>query len=226
MKSWQWLVVAALSCGSGVGAVGHPRQRQAEGKLVVDVKADYKPFGYTDPGKIVGLEVDLANDVAKRLGVSVELVPVIATNRVWVPQAGTHRPDDRDHGVQAGSRRSSDPGAVLLRRRGHRVREGIRAKTWADLKDKPITGIWGARTTRKTGEEFGAQLVVFKGVTERWPRSRRRQLRRRRFDTTFFAASGRCEVGRLRMVRRRSTPSRGAWACARTIRSSRRTSAT
>lgn len=47
-----------------------------KGKLVVGVKADYKPFGYTDPaGKIVGLEIDLASDVAKRLGVPIELVP-------------------------------------------------------------------------------------------------------------------------------------------------------
>ena len=54
-----------------------------KGKIVVGVKADYKPFGYTDPsGKIVGLEIDLANDVAKRLGVPIELVPVIAANRM------------------------------------------------------------------------------------------------------------------------------------------------
>ncbi len=54
-----------------------------KGKVVVGVKADYKPFGYTDPsGKIVGLEVDLADDVAKRLGVQIELVPVIAANRM------------------------------------------------------------------------------------------------------------------------------------------------
>ena len=60
-----------------------------KGKLVVGVKADYKPFGYTDPsGKIVGLEIDLANDVAKRLGVQVELVPVIAANRMEFVKQG------------------------------------------------------------------------------------------------------------------------------------------
>ena len=41
-----------------------------KGVLVVGTKADYRPFGYLDPsGKIVGLEADLAADVAKRLGV-------------------------------------------------------------------------------------------------------------------------------------------------------------
>jgi len=44
------------------------------GKLVVGVKADYKPFGFRDPsGAIVGLEPDLAADVAKKLGVELEL---------------------------------------------------------------------------------------------------------------------------------------------------------
>ena len=47
-----------------------------KGVLVVGTKADYRPFGYLDPsGKIVGLEPDLAADVAKRLGVKLELVP-------------------------------------------------------------------------------------------------------------------------------------------------------
>src|SRR5260221_12971146 len=87
MKSWQWLVVAALVLGGSAPNVWAQSDTLAsvkqKGKLVVGVKADYKPFGYTDPsGKIVGLEVDLANDVCKRLGVPVELVPVIAANRM------------------------------------------------------------------------------------------------------------------------------------------------
>jgi len=39
------------------------------GTLIVGVKADYKPYGFRDPsGKIVGIEPDLAQDVADRLG--------------------------------------------------------------------------------------------------------------------------------------------------------------
>ena len=33
-----------------------------KGKIVVGVKADYKPFGYDPSGKIVGLEIDLAGE--------------------------------------------------------------------------------------------------------------------------------------------------------------------
>ena len=60
-----------------------------KGKLVVGVKADYKPFGYTDPsGKIAGFEVDLAEAIAKKLGVPVELVPVVAANRMEFVKQG------------------------------------------------------------------------------------------------------------------------------------------
>ena len=39
----------------------------SRGKIVVGVKADYKPWGYriTD-GDIVGMEIDMANDVAAK----------------------------------------------------------------------------------------------------------------------------------------------------------------
>src|SRR5438477_10300136 len=84
MKWWQRLVAVALVlCGSAAWAESDTLASvKQKGKLVVGVKADYKPFGYSDPsGKIVGLEFDLANDVGKRLGVPVEFVPVIAYNR-------------------------------------------------------------------------------------------------------------------------------------------------
>src|SRR5438093_3287559 len=60
-----------------------------KGVLVVGTKADYRPFGYLDPsGKIIGFEADLAGDVAKRLGVKLELLPVVASNRIQFLQQG------------------------------------------------------------------------------------------------------------------------------------------
>jgi polar amino acid transport system substrate-binding protein len=56
---------------------------KARGALIVGVKADYKPFGFRDPsGAIIGLEPDLAADVASKLGVKLELVPVVSANRM------------------------------------------------------------------------------------------------------------------------------------------------
>ena len=66
------------------------------GTLIVGVKADYPPFGFRSPsGEIVGIEPALAADVAKSLGVKLELVPVVASNRIEVPAAGQDRPDHR-----------------------------------------------------------------------------------------------------------------------------------
>src|SRR6478735_6935696 len=62
------------------------RQR---GTLVVGVKADYRPFGFRSPsGEIVGIEPALAADVAQSLGVKLELVPVVASNRIQFLQQG------------------------------------------------------------------------------------------------------------------------------------------
>ena len=45
------------------------------GKIVIGVKADYKPWGFRDPsGKLVGMEADMAQDVADAMGVELELV--------------------------------------------------------------------------------------------------------------------------------------------------------
>ncbi len=161
-----------------------------KGKIVVGVKADYKPFGYTDPsGKIVGLEIDLANDVAKRLGVQVELVPVIAANRMEFLKQGridlmiatmAYRPDRAE--VVGIPEPFYYAGAASIFAKKN---SGI--KNWTDLKGKPICGIQGAYYNRRTGEEFGAQLVVFKGVTEAMSALEGGNCVGVVFDTTFFA---------------------------------------
>src|SRR5690348_7690691 len=62
------------------------RQR---GTLIVGVKTDYPPFGFRSPaGEIEGIEPDLAADVANSLGVKLELVPVVASNRIQFLEQG------------------------------------------------------------------------------------------------------------------------------------------
>ena len=39
-------------------------------------------------------------------------------------------------------------------------------KEWTDLKGKPVCGIQGAFYNKKTGQEFGAEIVAFKGTAE------------------------------------------------------------
>ena len=83
-------MAAALLCLGGARAnadeLATIKQR---GTLIVGVKADYPPFGLREPsGAIVGIEPSLAADVAKSLGVKLELVPVVAANRMQFLQQG------------------------------------------------------------------------------------------------------------------------------------------
>ena len=66
-----------------VSADGHKcsndvwKKVMSRGKIVVGVKADYKPWGYRDSdGSLVGMEIDMAKDVAAKMGVDLEMVPV------------------------------------------------------------------------------------------------------------------------------------------------------
>ena len=53
------------------------------GTLIVGVKNDYPPWGFlSDTGEIIGLEVDLARDLADRLGVALKLFAVTSSNRI------------------------------------------------------------------------------------------------------------------------------------------------
>ncbi|MCH8467684.1 MAG: transporter substrate-binding domain-containing protein, partial [Roseinatronobacter sp.] len=62
------------------GRLGRILQR---GRLIVGVKDDYPPWGMRDDaGEIIGFEIDLAADIADRLGVSLELIAVSAANRL------------------------------------------------------------------------------------------------------------------------------------------------
>ena len=61
----------------------------SSGKIVIGVKADYKPWGFRDDsGNLVGMEIDMAMDVAAKMGVEAELVPVQSSNRMQFLEQG------------------------------------------------------------------------------------------------------------------------------------------
>jgi len=79
----------ALFCWAGLATAGQMEEIQAKGVLVVGTKADYEPLGYFDPkGNVVGMEPDLAADLARRLHVALKIVPVTSANRIAELQAG------------------------------------------------------------------------------------------------------------------------------------------
>jgi polar amino acid transport system substrate-binding protein len=133
------------------------------GKLVVGVKADYKPWGFRDSsGALVGMEIDMAQDVADALGVELELVPVQSSNRMQFLEQGkidlmiatmSDRSDRRKVvGIPEPNYYTS--GTNLLARAGA-------VSKWEDLRDKPVCGKQGAFYNKVVAQRYGAKIIAF-----------------------------------------------------------------
>ncbi len=139
------------------------------GTLIVGVKADYKPYGFRDPsGAIIGIEPDLAADVAKRLGVKLELVPVVSSNRMQFLEQGkidlmiatmNDKPDRRKV-VYIVEPSYYSSGVNILTPKAAKLKE------WADLKGKKVCMIQGAWYNKQIQQDYGAEIVAFKGTSE------------------------------------------------------------
>jgi polar amino acid transport system substrate-binding protein len=158
------LAAAAVSSGASADAIDDIRKR---GKLIVGVKADYAPYGFLNSeGKVVGLEPDLAQDVADVLGVQLELVPVVSSNRMQFLEQGKIDlmiATMTDTSERRGVVEIVDPNYYSS---GTNILTKGNFSQWADLKGAPVCGIQGAFYNRKTSEEFGAEIVAFKGTAE------------------------------------------------------------
>ncbi len=139
------------------------------GKIVVGVKADYKPWGFRDPsGKIVGMEVDMANDVGEALGVEVDTVPVQSSNRMQFLQQGkvdifiatmSDRSDRRKVvGIPEPPYYTSGTNVLAAKKVG--------LKSWNDLEGKPVCGKQGAFYNKIVAKRYGAKIVAFVGNAE------------------------------------------------------------
>ena len=139
------------------------------GTIVVGVKNDYKPWGFVDPsGSIVGMEIDLARDIATRLGVKLEMIPVTGANRMEFLSQGRidlivatmgDTPERRkvvgmiEPNYYAGATNVLAPKSAQL-------------KQWADLKGRKICAVQGAYYNRRVTQLYGPDLVVFPAVPE------------------------------------------------------------
>lgn len=142
---------------------------QKKGVLVVGTKADYRPFGFLDPsGKIVGFEPDLAADVAKRLGVKLELVPVVASNRIQFLQQGkidmmiatTSDTPERRKIVDFVDPNYYGSGTNVM------APKSAHLTNWGDLKGKKVCLIQGSFYNKELQEKYGVEGVAFPGTAE------------------------------------------------------------
>ena len=141
----------------------------AAGKIVVGVKADYKPWGFrSESGDIVGMEADMAQDVADAMGVELELVAVQSSNRMQFLEQGkidmmiatmSDRPDRRKIvGITQPNYYTSGTNVMSPK--------AVGIKTWEDLRGKPVCGKQGAFYNKVVNERYGAEIVAFTGNAE------------------------------------------------------------
>ncbi|MEJ6783987.1 transporter substrate-binding domain-containing protein [Aminobacter sp. Piv2-1] len=80
---------AALALSANFAAAGTLENIKARNKLIVAVLQDYPPYGSMGPDmQPVGIDIDVAKYMAKRLGVVLELVPTSGANRIPFMQTG------------------------------------------------------------------------------------------------------------------------------------------
>lgn len=139
------------------------------GKVVVGVKADYKPWGYRDTnGDLVGMEIDMAQDVADAMNVELELVAVQSSNRMQFLEQGkidlmiatmSDRPDRREIVGIVGPNYYTSGTNVL-------APSALGLSEWEELRGKPVCGKQGAFYNQIVEERYGAEVVAFTGNAE------------------------------------------------------------
>ncbi len=139
------------------------------GKIVVGVKADYKPWGFrSENGDLVGMEIDMAKKVAEIMGVELELVAVQSSNRMQFLEQGktdmfiatmSDRPDRREIvGIIQPNYYTSGTNVLAPKALG--------ISSWEDLRGKPVCGKQGAFYNKIVTERYGAEVVAFTGNAE------------------------------------------------------------
>ncbi len=139
------------------------------GKIVVGVKADYKPWGFRDTdGSLVGMEIDMARDVADAMGVEIEIVAVQSSNRMQFLEQGkidlmiatmSDRKDRREIvGIVGPNYYTS--GTNLL------APNALNFTEWEQIRGKPVCGKQGAFYNQIVEKRYGAVVVAFTGNAE------------------------------------------------------------
>ncbi len=165
----------------------------SKGVLVVGTKADYQPFGFRDgSGTIVGFEPDLARDVANALGVKLELVPVVSTNRIPLLVEGkldliiatmNDTPERRklidivEPGYYASGVNALAPRSLHLH-------------VWQQLRGKPVCMIEGSFYIGDITQRYEPEVITFRKTDDMYDALTRERCRSVVYDDTAI-------VGRL-----------------------------
>jgi polar amino acid transport system substrate-binding protein len=165
-----WLVLAAafwLVLGSArADPLDAIHQR---GELVVGVKADYPPFGMVgSDGHLVGLEPDLAADLARQLGVTLRLTAVTSANRLQLLR------EDLIDVLIATLGATPRRGALVTLVEPGYFASGVsvlapaeaRLADWVSLRGQTVCAVLGAFYNEPLTSRFGLRLATFNGTRD------------------------------------------------------------
>lgn len=128
------------------------------------------PYGYIDPKtqEQLGFNVDLAREIARRLGTEVALVQVTPPNRVQFLQQG--KVDALIANMEWTAERAQilnfAPTPFFKVGGAALIRKSAAVKSWTDLKDKPVCVSQGSNFAKPLTEEFGAQVKGYPSQPE------------------------------------------------------------
>ena len=171
MRAWTTLALAFAAALAAAPALAQDTlaKIKEKGVLSVGVKNDYKPWGFLDPsGQIVGLEIDLAKEIAQKIGVKLEMTPVIAANRIEFLRQGridvilATLGDTADRRKQIGMIEPNYyAGATNVL-----APKSAGLKQWTDLKGKKVCGVQGAYYNRRVTQLYAPDLAIFPSVPD------------------------------------------------------------
>ena len=133
------------------------------------IKTDYPPFGQlTAKGTSEGLEHDLAEDIAQRLGIGLVKVSVTGANRLQKLEEGAVDIVLATMGDTADRRRIAtliepnyySSGVTLL------MRSEQKAKEWQDIRGQKVCAIQGSYFNRPMSERYLLSLVLFNNARD------------------------------------------------------------
>ncbi|BDG60146.1 basic amino acid ABC transporter substrate-binding protein [Caldinitratiruptor microaerophilus] len=148
---------------------GHIAAIKKAGKLVIGTSADYPPFESLDQNNnIVGFDIDLAREIAKELGVELEvlnitfdgLIPALLAKKFDFMIAGLTITEERKKSVDFSKPYMSGGNAIVV----HKDTQGI--SKLDDLKGKTIAVQLGSAQDQIASKVEGAQVKRYPLYTD------------------------------------------------------------
>jgi polar amino acid transport system substrate-binding protein len=171
--AWSMIVLASGACtilSSSPARAAENRLGEIVGRGVVrvGVQGAFKPWSYPAPdGTMQGIEVDLAKDVADKLGVKLETVIINSANRIQFLQqgkidliiGGMYDTAERRKAVGIIEPSYWTSGPTLMAKKGL-------IKDWKDIEAKPVCAKQGVAYNKKIEQDYKARVVAFAGNSE------------------------------------------------------------